>query len=58
MNPKFKFSQRLIVVDRKGQDKYASILSIIKKNKSFLYVILLEDGTTEVMEESTLVVTN
>lgn len=58
MKPEFSFSKRLTVIDSQGNDQYATILSITKVNGSFLYNILLEDGTVELIREDDLRVTN
>lgn len=58
MKPEFSFSKRLVVIDRQGNDQYATVLSITKTNGSFLYNILLEDGTVELISEDDLRVTN
>ena len=58
MKVEFSFSKRLIVIDKQGNDQYATVLSITKINGSFLYNILLEDGTVELISEEDLRVTN
>lgn len=58
MKPEFSFSKSLIVIDKQGNDQYANVLSITKINGSFLYNILLEDGTVELTREGDLRVTN
>ena len=58
MKPEFNFSKRLVVIDRQGNDQYATVLSITKINGLFLYNVLLEDGTVELIREGDLKVTN
>lgn len=58
MKTEFSFSKILTVIDRQGNDQHATVLSITKINGSFLYNILLEDGTVELISEEDLRVTN
>ena len=46
------------MIDRNGEDQYATVQSITKLKGSFVYSLLLEDGSTEWIKESDLKVIN
>lgn len=55
---KYNLHQRLIMIDRNGNDQYAFVKGIIYLKQNPVYRLRLEDGTIEWLLESDIEVLN
>lgn len=56
--PKYHMHQRLIMIDRSGNDQYAYIKGIIYVKEDPIYRLIFEDETVEWLLESDISVLN
>ncbi|WP_277630381.1 hypothetical protein [Atopococcus tabaci] len=58
MSPKYAIGQKVITMDRSGNDWYARIMGVSKVDGDHYYHLHVENGTQEHIKESDLEVLN